>query len=161
MSEEEILKECTELAENEHHELGDCWDEEYSSSAIFELIMLYKQTKKELNNLKEIEKSHKEENGKLRVELEQEKEKNNELEIELSTRDNINVDKLVEKYKYYRRLADSYQANCISKDKIKEKYLEMEQEYARKVYDNNYNRTEVKKEEMYKRQVYEELLEEK
>lgn len=71
MSEEEILKECTELAENEHHELGDCWDEEYSSSAIFGLIMLYKQTKKELNNLKEIEKSHKEENGKLRVELEQ------------------------------------------------------------------------------------------
>ncbi len=53
MSEEEILKECTELAENEHHELGDCWDEEYSSSAIFGLIMLYKQTKKELNNLKE------------------------------------------------------------------------------------------------------------
>ena len=110
MSEEEILKECTELAENEHHELGDCWDEEYSSSAIFGLIMLYKQTKKseevlanklqevnieldkykrlvemnlkdfeELNNIKEIEKSHKEENGKLRVELEQEKEKNNNL----------------------------------------------------------------------------------
>lgn len=43
------------------------------------------------------------------------------LEIELSIRDNINVDKLVEKYRYYRRLADSYQANCISKDKIKEK----------------------------------------
>lgn len=68
--------------------------------------------------LEEIEQSHQEENGKLRVELEQEKEKNNELEIELSTRDNINVDKLVEKYKYYRRLADSYQANCISKDKF-------------------------------------------
>lgn len=49
--------------------------------------------------------------------------------------------------------------NYISKDKIKEKYLEMEQEYAKKVYDNNYNRTEVKKEEMYKRQVYENLLE--
>ena len=123
-------------------------------------LNLLENQQKELNNLKKIEQSHKEENGKLRVELEQEKEKNNELEIELSTRDNINVDKLVEKYKYYRRLADSYQANCISKDKIKEKYLEMEQEYARKVYDNNYNRTEVKKEEMYKRQVYEELLEE-
>ena len=61
-------------------------------------------------------------------ELEQEKEKNNELEIELSTRDNINVDKLVEKYKYYRRLTDSYQANCISKDKIKEKIEEIEKE---------------------------------
>lgn len=69
MSEEEILKECTELAENEHHELGDCWDEEYSSSAIFGLIMLYKQTKKEINNLKEIEQLHQEENGKLRVYL--------------------------------------------------------------------------------------------
>lgn len=85
------------------------------------ILNLIENQQKELNNLKEIEKSHKEENGKLRVELEQEKEKNNELEIELSTRDNINVDKLVEKYKYYRRLADSYQANCISKDKIKEK----------------------------------------
>lgn len=84
-------------------------------------LNLIENQQKELNNLKEIEKSHQEENGKLRVELEQEKEKNNELEIELSTRDNINVDKLVEKYKYYRRLADSYQANCISKDKIKEK----------------------------------------
>lgn len=90
-----------------------------------------------IKELKEIEKSHQEENGKLRVELEQEKtsnkfdkglygllmkekEKNKELEIELSIRDNINVDKLVEKYKYYRRLANSYQANCISKDKIRE-----------------------------------------
>lgn len=35
---------------------------------------------KELDNLKEIEKSHQEENGKLRAELEQEKEKNKELE---------------------------------------------------------------------------------
>ena len=159
------------------------------------LLDLYNQTQKQLNNLKEIEKTHKEENGKLRVELEQykrlaemnlkdaeefqnnmcehrcilyneieelkaglfeekeknkeleakqiwnkgrieelknelvqEKEKNNELEIELSTRDNINVDKLVEKYRYYRRLADSYQANCISKDKLKDmmKYREFE-----------------------------------
>lgn len=55
---------------------------------------------------------------------------------------------------------DMLKKDYISKDKIKEKYLDMEKEYARKVYDNNYNRTEVKKEEMYKRQVYEELLEE-
>lgn len=109
---------------------------------------LIKKLDKELNNLKEIEQAHKTDNGLLRQELdmqiehnkeleatlkqtqnswfedtqklEQEKEKNNELEIELSTRDNINVDKLVEKYRYYRRLADSYQANCISKDKLKE-----------------------------------------
>ena len=49
--------------------------------------------------------------------------------------------------------------NYISKAKIEKMYIEMEQEYERKVYDNNYNRTEVKKEEMYKRQVYEKLLE--
>ena len=49
--------------------------------------------------------------------------------------------------------------NYISKAKIEKMYIEMEQEYKRKVYDNNYNRTEVKKEEMYKRQVYEKLLE--
>ena len=66
----------------------------------------------------------------------------------------INIDKLAEldeigiKGKRY-----------ISKDKIKEKYLDMEKEYARKVYNNNYDRQEVKKEEMYKRQVYKQLLE--
>ena len=84
------------------------------------ILNLIENQQKEMENLKEIEKSHKEENGLLRQELEQEKEINNELEIELSIRDNINVDKLVEKYRYYRRLADSYQANCISKDKLKE-----------------------------------------
>lgn len=117
MSEEEILKECTELAENEHHELGDCWDEEYSSSAIFGLIMLYKQTKKELNNIKEIEKSHKEENGKLRVEYEKvyednltlvdelklEKEKN---ELFVVSGNSINLERHIKN-------------NYISKDKIK------------------------------------------
>ena len=33
---------------------------------------------------------------------------------------------LYEMYKYYRELANSYQANCISKDKIKEKIEEVE-----------------------------------
>lgn len=51
--------------------------------------------------------------------------------------------------------------NYIPKQKVKESYLKMEKEYARKVYDDNYNRNEVKKEESYKRQVYEELLEDK
>ena len=40
------------------------------------ILNLIENQQKELNNLKEIEKSHQEENGKLRVELEQEKEKN-------------------------------------------------------------------------------------
>lgn len=56
---------------------------------------------KELNNLKEIEKSHKEENGKLRVELEQEKEKNKEYEKQLDL--------------------DYVDKNYISKEKIRKK----------------------------------------
>lgn len=76
---------------------------------------------------------------RLRNDYKQEKEKNKDLQ---------------------KQLNGAFDRGFISKDKIKEKYLEMEQEYARKVYDNNYNRTEVKKEEMYKRQVYEDLLEE-
>lgn len=46
MSEEEIIKECNELAKNEHHELGDCWDEEYSSKAIQGLLDLYQKKSK-------------------------------------------------------------------------------------------------------------------
>lgn len=44
------------------------------------ILNLIENQQKEMENLKEIEKSHQEENGKLRVELEQEKEKNKELE---------------------------------------------------------------------------------
>ena len=40
------------------------------------LLNLIEKQQKELDNIKEIEKSHQEENGKLRVELEKEKEKN-------------------------------------------------------------------------------------
>ena len=47
--------------------------EEEAAQTVLNLI---EKQQKELNNLKEIKKSHKEENGKLRVELEQEKEKN-------------------------------------------------------------------------------------
>lgn len=56
---------------------------------------------------------------------------------------------------------EEYMSQFVSKQKIKDNYLKMEKEYARKVYDDNYNRIEVKKEESYKRQVYEELLKEK
>ena len=123
LSEEDILKECTELAENEHHELGDCWDEEYSSSAIFGLIMLYKQTKKELNSLKEIEKSHQEENGKLRVEFEKVYEDNLSLAKELAQEKEKNKD-------LQKQLNGAFDRGFISKDKIKER---MEQ--TKKVYD--------------------------
>lgn len=56
-----------------------------------------------LDNLKEIEQSHKEENGKLRVELEEEKEKNKELQ----------------KYEEAYKLLSYGLNNYISKDRIK------------------------------------------
>lgn len=174
------------------------------------ILNLIEKQQKELNSLKEIEKSHQEENGKLRVELEQyklleanidkankiiaenkfdeglygllmqEKEKNKELEatnkafhhfimftggkdikdISATEYMRIRQEGYIDGRCYEQQKAEEIITNnYISKDKIKEKYLEMEQEYAKKVYDNNYNRTEVKKEEMYKRQVYENLLE--
>lgn len=150
MSEEEILKECTELAENEHHELGDCWDEEYSSSAVFGLIMLYKQTKKELNNLKEIEKSHQEENGKLRKEIKELEE--------------IKAD-------YIRRMKCSNEVlrkqGYISKDKIKEKLEKLKETKEEIASRNNYillkdnKDTEIYNLYKYFTSILEELLEEK
>ena len=69
-------------------------------------LKLIRNRQKELNNLKEIEKSHQEENGKLRVELEQEKEKNKELE---------------EQNQFQRKqLNDAFDRGWIHKDKIKE-----------------------------------------
>lgn len=75
------------------------------------ILNLIEKQQKELNNLKKIEKSHQEENGKLRVELEQEKEKNKELE-----KDNKNLNILLDaKYKDVTYMLLNY----ISKDKIK------------------------------------------
>lgn len=54
MNEEEILKECNELSENKHHELGDCWDEEYSANAIKGLLDLYTQEKEKNKKLEEV-----------------------------------------------------------------------------------------------------------
>jgi len=53
MNEEEILKECNELAKDKHHELGDCWDEEYSANAIKGLLDLYNQEKEKNKKLEE------------------------------------------------------------------------------------------------------------
>lgn len=65
--------------------------------------------------------------------------------------------KIYKDYESYNKVLVEH--NYIPKSKIEKSYLNMEKEYSRKVYDNNYDRTEVKKEEMYKRQVYEEILE--
>ncbi len=53
----------------------------------------------------------------------------------------------------------NYIENSIPKKVIEEKYLKMEKEYRKKVYDKRYDRYEAKVEEMYKAQVYRELLE--
>jgi len=86
--------------------------------AVYIILNLIENQQKELNNLKEIEKSHQEENGKLRVELEQEKEKNKELEAE-----NFSLNEMK---KYNKK-------HYISKEKIKDmmKYreFELQQEY--------------------------------
>lgn len=103
---------------NKYEAYSDCLDLQsyYRNGDIKILLNLIEKQQKELNSLKEIEKSHQEENGKLRVELEQEKEKNKELE------------KLVFRFSQERDII--LKTPVISKDKIKER---MEQ--TKKVYD--------------------------
>ena len=82
-------------------------------------------------DLEQIEKEHKEENGRLREENK----------------------KLQEFYeKYYDSINSELNGLLTHKfigyipiSKIKEKYLNMEKEYSKKVYDKKYNRKEVKK----------------
>lgn len=124
MSEEEILKECTELAENEHHELGDCWDEEYSSSAIFGLIMLYKQTK-------ESEQILANKLQKVNIKLNQEKERS----FHFEKSNEMFADSYSKMAKAFNIKSYAINANIIinhinenfiSKDKIKERLAELE-----------------------------------
>lgn len=66
----EIVKKITE------DDLLNYWEgPEEPYNALQVVLNLLENQQKELNNLKEIEQSHQEENGKLRIELEQEKEK--------------------------------------------------------------------------------------
>lgn len=102
MSEEE--KEALEFIKiNNKHRYCDKNDVDF-------LLNLIEKQQKELNNIKEIEQSHQEENGKLRVELEQEKEKNKELE----------------KYKTYYEEMEEVNKKFIAVDKIKEKIEEVQ-----------------------------------
>lgn len=80
----------------------------------------------------------------------QEKEKNKTLEELLQGR-------LFELYNYYKDLAASYQANCISKDKIKEKIESIENTF--EVCDEEIN-YRLKIEDKAKIEVLTELLEE-
>lgn len=85
--------------------------------ATYETILnLIENQQKELDNIKEIEKSHKEENGKLRVELEQQKEKNKE--VEEHQRQYLDGELITAKQgKFFEKMIKE---NYIRKDKIKE-----------------------------------------
>ena len=150
--EKETIEDCKELVQElkQHkYKFSDFIGRLYYKSKPVEdilsvLLNLIEKQQKELNNIKEIEKSHKEENGKLRVELEKEKERNKkqfetlcryedtlghyECEVfnELGTV--INIDKLAE-LDEIGIMGKRY----ISKDKIQEmkKYreFELQQEY--------------------------------
>lgn len=63
---------------------------------------------------------------------------NEELKDKNKTLEELLQGTLYEMYKYYRDLANSYQANCISKEKIKDKLkkLEIEKEKVKGKKDN-------------------------
>lgn len=103
------------------------------------------ETRREIVKLKEIEKSHQEENGKLRVELEQEKEKNKEIAIKnraLKEESNACGEQIVsldnqlkakeQEIAYLKSQIPSDKIfyfsdkDYISKDKIKERLAELE-----------------------------------
>lgn len=152
-----------------------CKYDEEPKKNILNLIEIIEKQQKGNEELKEIEAEYKKTNSELfknNVELRIENERLKHERIRYIGRNlnnNIKQKQKELKEKYDKDIhtlqnqldianADKIN-NYISKAKIEKMYIEMEQEYKRKVYDNNYNRTEVKKEEMYKRQVYEKLLE--
>jgi len=87
--EKETIEDCKELVQElKQHKDKDFIGRLYYKNKPVEdilsvLLNLIEKQQKELNNIKEIEQSHQEENGKLRVALEKEKEKNKELEEEI------------------------------------------------------------------------------
>ena len=103
--------------------------------AIEFMLNKYDVTQKELNNLKEIEKSHKEENEKLRIELEQYKlleaniDKANKIIAENKFDEGLygllmqekEKNKELEKYKTYYEEMEEVNKKFIAVDKIKEK----------------------------------------
>lgn len=70
--------------------------------------------------------------------IDKQQKENEELKDKNKTLEELLQGTLYEMYKYYRDLANSYQANCISKEKIKDKLkkLEIEKEKAKGKKDN-------------------------
>ena len=81
---------------------------------------------------------------------------NEELKDKNKTLEELLQGTLYEMYKYYRDLANSYQANCISKEKIKDKIEELEKDEYSKYYDMFLEERDLK----YTLQILQELLEE-
>ena len=81
---------------------------------------------------------------------------NEELKDKNKTVEELLQGTLYEMYKYYRDLANSYQANCISKEKIKDKIEELEKDEYSKYYDMFLEERDLK----YTLQILQELLEE-
>lgn len=70
--------------------------------------------------------------------IDKQQKENEELKDKNKTLEELLQGTLYETYKYYRDLANSYQANCISKEKIKDKLkkLEIEKEKVKGKKDN-------------------------
>ena len=69
--------------------------------------------------------------------IEKQQKENEEIKNKNKTLEELLQGTLYEMYKYYRDLANSYQANCISKEKVKDKiihYQELQDNYIKK-YD--------------------------
>ena len=82
-----------------------------------------------------------------------------ELEDKNKTLETLLQGNLYQMYLYYRELAGRYQANSISKDKVKEKIEELDKEEKRELKGTKgQDRYYIKQKYMYKRKVLEELL---
>lgn len=150
---------------------------EYYAQIILNLI---ENQQKELNNLKEIEKSHQEENGKLRVELEQEKEKNTSVVIQyekvvdkLEEAETEKNKELEEKLKIATAMLtkgtypeqnegdNDFDKQFIAVDKIKEKIKELVEQGDYRTAENPNGRVHFHKEPVdYQLEILKELLEE-
>lgn len=88
--------------------------------------------------------------------IDKQQKENEELKDKNKTLEELLQGTLYEMYKYYRDLANSYQANCISKEKVKDKIEELEKDEYSKYYDMFLEERDLK----YTIQVLQELLEE-
>lgn len=95
-------------------------------------------------------------NYELEFEVEKLQKENEELKNKNKTLEELLQGTLYEMYKYYRDLANSYQANCILKEKVKDKIEELEKDEYSKYYYMFLEERDLK----YTIQILQELLEE-